>query len=177
MKISSLLITLLLICGSAWAADSDVKTAVGGGVGAAAGTAIGQAVGGKTGAIVGGAVGGGAGAAVTTKGDGKTGAIVGGAAGGAAGAAVGQSVGGKTGAVLGAGVGGAAGAAVGKNVTETSPKAGATTRVSTVSAPAVMVAVEDEDAGHEHKKHGRGHAYGHYKNKHGDNGLHKGHDD
>ncbi len=168
MKFSLFFLSLMFAAGHAFAADSDVKTAVGGGVGAAAGTAIGQAVGGKTGAIVGGAVGGGVGAAATTKGDGKTGAVVGGAVGGAAGAAVGQSVGGKTGAVVGAGVGGAAGAAVGKNVTETDAP-----RTATVAVPVATRVVVGEDDHHGKKK--RGHAYGHYKNR--NNPGHSKHND
>jgi hypothetical protein len=144
------LLTALFAAGHAVAADSDAKTAIGGGIGAVAGTAIGQAVGGNTGGIIGGAVGGGTGAAVTTKGSGKTGAVVGAAVGGGAGAAVGQSMGGKTGGLIGAGVGGAAGSVVGKSVSENNVKTQA-------------VVYEGGDRRHYEKKHGKGHAYGHHK--------------
>jgi hypothetical protein len=151
--INSSLLAILLLSGHAMAADSNAKTAVGGGLGAAAGTAIGGVVGGSTGEVVGGAVGGGVGGAVTTKGEGQTGAIVGGAAGGAGGAYVGRKVSGTgTGAVVGAGLGGAGGAVVGKVIDEPSPKAG------------------DRKRSYKHgKKHKRG--KGHYKHDH------KGHDD
>jgi hypothetical protein len=115
---ASLLVSLLFV-GSAVARDSNVSTAVGGGLGGAAGTAIGGVVGGSTGEVVGGAVGGGLGGAATTKGRGQTGAIVGGALGGGGGAYVGRQVTGtSTGAVVGAGLGGAGGATVGKVIDE-----------------------------------------------------------
>ena len=53
------LLAILLFSSQVMAADSNAKTAVGGGLGAAAGTAIGGVVGGSTGEILGGAVGGG----------------------------------------------------------------------------------------------------------------------
>ncbi len=163
MRVSSYIFALLvsITAQHAIAADSNLKTAVGGGLGAAAGTAVGQAVGGNTGGIVGGAVGGGVGGAVTTKGEGRTGAIIGGAAGGGTGAAVGQKVGGSTGAIVGAGAGGAGGAVIGKAIAEPSrPESVKRVRNNTVR-------YEDEHYGsHEHGKRRRGHAYGHYKNKH-----------
>lgn len=163
MRVSPYILAILvsITVQHAFAADSNLKTAVGGGLGAAAGTAVGQAVGGNTGAIVGGAVGGGVGGAVTTKGEGRTGAIIGGAAGGATGAAVGQKVGGTTGAIVGAGAGGAGGAVIGKAIAEPSKPES----VKRVRDNAVRN--DDEYYGsHKHGKRGRGHAYGHYKNKH-----------
>lgn len=118
------LLAILLFSGQAMAADSNAKTAVGGGLGAAAGTALGGVVGGSTGEVLGGAVGGGLGGAVTTKGQGQTGAVIGGAAGGAGGAYAGRRVSGTgTGAVVGAGLGGAGGAVLGKVIDEPGYKA------------------------------------------------------
>ncbi len=164
MRFSSYILALLVSVSAhhAIAADSNLKTAVGGGLGAAAGTAVGQAVGGNTGGIVGGAVGGGVGGAVTTNGEGRTGAIVGGAAGGATGAAIGQKVGGSTGAIVGAGAGGAGGAVIGKAIAEPSRSASV--------QPARNKAEHYEEGrykgSNKHGKRGKGHAYGHYKNKH-----------
>ena len=117
--INSSMLAILLFSGQAMAADSNAKTAVGGGLGAAAGTALGGIVGGSTGEILGGAAGGGLGGAVTTKGEGQTGAVIGGAAGGAGGAFAGRKVSGSgTGAIVGAGLGGAGGAVLGKVIAE-----------------------------------------------------------
>ena len=52
--INSSMLAILLFSGQAMAADSNAKTAVGGGLGAAAGTALGGIVGGSTGEILGG---------------------------------------------------------------------------------------------------------------------------
>jgi hypothetical protein len=149
----TLMLGALLISGHALAADSNAKTAVGGGLGAAAGTALGGVVGGSTGEVVGGAVGGGLGGAVTTKGEGQAGAVIGGAAGGAGGAYVGRKVSGSgTGAVVGAGLGGAGGAVVGKVIDE----------------PAKGEKAYNKKGNSKHKhKHGKGH----YKHNH------QGHDD
>ena len=117
-KIPIILALLLAVSGTAMAEDSNLKTAVGGGLGAAAGTALGGILGGKNGELIGGAVGGGVGGAVSTRGEGRTGAVLGGAAGGVTGAAVGHKVGGSTGAIVGAGAGGAGGAVIGKIIAE-----------------------------------------------------------
>ena len=60
-NIPIILALLLVVSGSAMAGDSNLKTAVGGGLGAAAGTAVGGILGGKNGELIGGAVGGGVG--------------------------------------------------------------------------------------------------------------------
>jgi len=46
--INAMLLAALMISAQAMAADSNAKTAIGGGLGAAAGTAIGSVVGGST---------------------------------------------------------------------------------------------------------------------------------
>lgn len=167
MRVGSYIFALLvsITAQHAIAADSNLKTAVGGGLGAAAGTAVGQAVGGNTGGIVGGAVGGGVGGAVTTKGEGRTGAIIGGAAGGATGAAVGQKVGGSTGAIVGAGAGGAGGAVIGKTIAEPS-KSGSVKQARHTQVNHGDDRYYDSRKPGKRGKHGKGHAYGHYKNKH-----------
>jgi hypothetical protein len=143
--------TLLILASSqAIAGDSNAKTAIGGGLGAITGTAIGGVVGGETGEVVGGAVGGGLGGAVTTKGDGQTGAVIGGAVGGAGGAYVGRKTSdSKTGAIIGSGIGGAVGSVAGKVIDE----------------PAKPNA-KTKNYYSKHKKHGKGHAYGHQKHHH-----------
>ena len=154
--INSTLLAFLLVStqvtfNSAIAADSNGKTAVGGGLGAAAGTALGGVVGGSTGEVLGGAVGGGLGGAVTTKGKGQTGAVIGGAAGGAGGAYAGRAVSGSgTGAIVGAGLGGAGGATLGKVIAEPSVSARADNRTG----------YYNDDEGHKHKR-----GKGHYKHK------------
>ncbi len=164
MSVYAVMLASFMLATYAMAENSNVKTAVGGGVGAAAGTMIGQSVGGKTGAIVGAAVGGGVGGAVTTEGEARTGAIIGGVAGGATGAVVGQKVGGSTGAVVGAGLGGAGGAVIGKTIAEPDKQK------STAPIRKIANAQDVEsygDGSHEkYKHHGKGHAYGHYKSKH-----------
>jgi len=161
LNVYGVLLVGFMMSGNAMAENSNLKTAVGGGVGAAAGTAVGQAVGGNTGAIVGAAVGGGVGGAVTTKGEARTGAIIGGAAGGATGAVVGQKVGGSTGAVVGAGIGGAGGAAIGKAIAEPDNR-----HTSGPVHKTGGTAYYDNALPGKKKRHGNGHAYGHYKNKH-----------
>lgn len=163
-KAYAVLMASFMFSNYALAENSTLKTAVGTGVGAAAGTAVGQAVGGNTGAIVGAAVGGGAGGAVTTKGDARTGAVIGGAVGGATGAAVGQKVGGNTGAIVGAGIGGASGGVIGKAITEPDKP-----RVSSSiqkTSDVGRTAYYDKPLKHKKGHPGKGHAYGHYKNKH-----------
>lgn len=71
MNIKYLVITIGLFSFNAYADNSTLDAAVGGGVGGAIGAAIGNEVGGKDGAMVGGAVGAAAGVAVNTDDDGR----------------------------------------------------------------------------------------------------------
>jgi hypothetical protein len=155
------LIAAAALSGTAFGADSNTKTAVGGGLGGAGGAAAGQVIGGKMGGVAGGAIGGAVGAATTTTGEGRSGAILGGAVGGGAGAAVGQSVGGKTGSIVGAGVAGAAGAAIGRDMAGGNAKPQPRTQV-VHTTNVVHVYEDDHGKRKKHKHHpGKGWAKGH----------------
>jgi outer membrane lipoprotein SlyB len=66
MKIKYLVIALGLLAFEAYADNSTLDAAIGGGIGGAAGAAIGNEVGGRNGAIAGGALGAAVGVAVNT---------------------------------------------------------------------------------------------------------------
>lgn len=69
MKVKYFLLLAGLLTSSAYADNSTMDAAIGGGIGGAIGAAIGNEVGGREGAVIGGAIGGGVGTAVATDGD------------------------------------------------------------------------------------------------------------
>lgn len=151
MKFSTLvLLSLGLVSGAAMAGGT-TEAGVGGALGGVLGSVVGQQLGGNTGSTIGAALGGAGGSAVGADKRSRGQAAIGGALGAAGGNVVGRSVGGSTGSLIGAAAGGGAGGALGNYMGNSS---------------------DDDRRGHDGRRyerderHGRGHAYGHRKNKH-----------
>ena len=135
-------------------AGGTTEAGVGGALGGVLGSVVGQSLGGNTGSTIGAALGGAGGSAVGADKRSRGEAAIGGALGAAGGNVVGRSMGGTTGSLIGSAAGGGAGGALGNYMGNKS---------------------DDDDRrsrGRDGRRYdrddhpGRGHAYGHRKNKH-----------
>ena len=156
MKFSSILLLSLGLVSGAAMAGGTTEAGVGGALGGVLGSVVGQQLGGNTGSTIGAALGGAGGSAVGADKRSRGEAAIGGALGAAGGNVVGRSVGGSTGALIGSAAGGGAGGALGNYMGNESD----------CDSRHYRDRDRDDRRYYRDGHPGRGHAYGHRKNKH-----------